>query len=195
MTITRQVFMLAVVLVTHATWSRLSAADDRPDVAATPVPNAAVIYWQAFSELPELLAETEKEVYEAAAANPNALESAELKPIVARFEPALHDLHRAVRVPVCDWNLDYDAGPECRLPHIQSARALAKAALVRANSEATSRGGGTGSTGGGGAREPDIHQAPTSSDTAIAAASRRPSDRVRGNVASGRLAFVRASHR
>jgi hypothetical protein len=135
MTITRQVFMLAVVLVTHATWSRLSAADDRPDVAATPAPNAAVIYWQAFSELPELLAETEKEVYEAAAANPNALESAELKPIVARFEPALHDLHRAVRVPVCDWNLDYDAGPECRLPHIQSARALAKAALVRARLE------------------------------------------------------------
>ena len=135
MTITRQVFMLAVVLVTHATWSRLSAADDRPDVAATPAPNAAVIYWQAFSELPELLPETEKEVYEAAAANPNALESAELKPIVARFEPALHDLHRAVRVPVCDWNLDYDAGPECRLPHIQSARALAKAALVRARLE------------------------------------------------------------
>jgi hypothetical protein len=135
MTITRQVFMLAVVLVTHAAWSRLSAADDRPDVAATPAPNAAVIYWQAFSELPELLAETEKEVYEAAAANPNALESAELKPIVARFEPALHDLHRAVRVPVCDWNLDYDAGPECRLPHIQSARALAKAALVRARLE------------------------------------------------------------
>jgi hypothetical protein len=38
-------------------------------------------------------------------------------------------------VPVCDWNLDYDAGPECRLPHIQSARALAKAALVRARLE------------------------------------------------------------
>lgn len=135
MTITRQVFMLAAVLVAHATSSRLFAAADQPDVAATAAPNAAVIYWQAFSELPGLLAGTEKEVYEAAAANPGALESAELKPIVARFEPALHDLHRAVRVPVCDWNLDYDAGPECRLPHVQSARALAKAALVRARLE------------------------------------------------------------
>jgi RNA polymerase sigma-70 factor, ECF subfamily len=45
---------------------------------------------------------------------------------------SLDELHQAARVAACDWNLDYDAGAECRLPHLEKARALSKAALLRA---------------------------------------------------------------
>ena len=108
----------------------LSAADP-PAGAAAASPNAAVIYWQAFAAMPTLEGE-QKTKYEAAIKSTTEPVTDDLRPIVARFDTALRELHRARGVAACDWNLDYDAGPELLLPHLQKARDLSRTALLRA---------------------------------------------------------------
>jgi hypothetical protein len=128
----RHALFLTGVLATQAAFSGVLAAGERPAAAAATVPNAAVIYWQAFALLPAPLVEPQKAKYEAAVANPAAPVADDLKPIVASFAGSLAELHRAARVAACDWTLDYEAGAECCLPHLEKARALSKAALLRA---------------------------------------------------------------
>ncbi len=123
--------LVAGLILTQAVSLRpLSAADLEPRIAAAS-PNAAVIYWQAFAAMPTFEGE-QKTKYEAAIKTTNEPISDELRPIVARFDTALRELHRARAVTACDWNVDYDAGPELLLPHLQQARDLSRAALLRA---------------------------------------------------------------
>jgi len=58
--------------------------------------------------------------------------SDEIKPVLSRFETALHEMHRARSVAPCDWQLDESAGPHLLLPHLQKARDLNRAANLRA---------------------------------------------------------------
>lgn len=110
----------------------VSAQADEPKVGrATVAPNAAGIYWQAFSAMPNLKDE-QKKTLDAATASPTAPLNDDLKPIVAQFRVALHELHRARAVAPCDWQLDTEAGPEMLLPHLQKARDLGRVALLRA---------------------------------------------------------------
>lgn len=106
-----------------------AAAAAGPDA---PVPNAAVIHWQAFAVMPQPLAEPLKTKYDAAVAAPAAPVPADLEPVIEGFRLALGELHRAARVAPCDWNLDYEAGVGCLLPHLEKARTLSKGALLRA---------------------------------------------------------------
>ena len=94
-------------------------------------PHAAVIYWQAFAAMPTLEGD-HKTKYEAAIKTATEPVSDDLRPIVARFDNALREMHRARGVAVCDWNLHYDDGPQLLLPHLQKARELSRAALLRA---------------------------------------------------------------
>jgi hypothetical protein len=94
-------------------------------------PNAAVIYWQAFSAMPELT-EEESKLYAEAVAGKVAASAPELQPILARYTTALSEMYRAGTVKPCDWNLDINAGPGLLLPHLQKARDLARAATLRA---------------------------------------------------------------
>lgn len=96
-------------------------------------PNAAVIYWQAFSAMPELT-EEESKLYGEAVAGKVAASAPELQPILARYATALSEMYRAGTVKPCDWNLDINAGPGLLLPHLQKARDLARAATLRADS-------------------------------------------------------------
>jgi len=66
---------------------------------------------------------------------PAAPVTVDLEPLVAKFNDSLGDLRRATRVATCDWNLDYEAGAECLLVHLDKARAISKAALLRARLE------------------------------------------------------------
>jgi hypothetical protein len=127
----RHAFILSGVLAAQAACSGFVAAAERPAAAA----NAAVVYWQAFALLPEPLAEPEKAKYEAAVANPAAPVAGDLAPIIAKFDNSLGELHRAARITACDWNVDYDAGPEGFLPYLEQARPISKAALLRARLE------------------------------------------------------------
>jgi hypothetical protein len=120
-----------LVLCVLFAWALTVRADEPNARRATVVPNAAGIYWQAFSAMPSLKDE-QKKILDAATASTTAPLTDELKPIIAQFRVALHELHRARAVAPCDWQLDTDAGPELLLPHLQKARDLGRVALLRA---------------------------------------------------------------
>jgi len=105
MTLHRYAFILSGALAIQAAFSTALPAAEKP--AAATAPNAAVVYWQAFALLPEPLAEPEETKYEAAVANPAAPVTDDLRPIVAKFNNSLGQLHRAARIAACDWNPDY----------------------------------------------------------------------------------------
>lgn len=94
-------------------------------------PNAAVIYWQAFAAIPTLEGE-QKTKYEAAIKTLTEPPGDGVQLIVAQFDMALRQLHRAGQVKVCDWNLEYNDGLGMLLPHLGKARELGDAALLRA---------------------------------------------------------------
>ena len=124
--------LLAGLMLTQTVSVRpFFAADPPAGGGAAASPNAAVIYWQAFAALPTLEGE-QKTQYEAAIKTTTEPVSDNLQPIVARFDNALREMHRARGVATCDWNLNYDDGPGLLLPHLQKARELSRAALLRA---------------------------------------------------------------
>lgn len=128
----RSGILLAGVLTTQAALTGVLAAAERPARPVAAAPNAAVIYWQAFALLPPPLAEPLMAQFDAAASAPAAPVADELKPTLESFAAALGELHRGARVAACDWNLDFEAGPGCPLPHLAKARTLSQAALLRA---------------------------------------------------------------
>ena len=108
-----------------------SAAE--PTAAQTgkqPVQNAALIYWQAFAVMPTLT-EGERTAFDAAVKDPQTKVTPELTPVVSRFRNALREMHRGTKAATCDWGLDYDEGPNLLLPHLQKARELSRAAILR----------------------------------------------------------------
>lgn len=125
----RMVMLWALVAGTLS--DELVSAAESHSTLATAEANAAVVYWQAFAVLPKL-SEHEKAAYDAAVESAPGPVGADLQPIVARFDNALRALHRAQGMAECDWIIAYDEGPEGLLPHLQAARELARAALVRA---------------------------------------------------------------
>ncbi len=125
------VLLTCGMLVADAVSWPARADDTKVPSRSTDAPNAAVIYWQAFSAIPTLNAE-QKQKYEAATKAPTAPLDDELEPIIAMFSLPLHEIHRARSVAPCDWQLDYDAGPHLWLSHLQKARDLSRAGLLRA---------------------------------------------------------------
>lgn len=123
--------LLAGLMFTQTVSVRPLFAADPPAGGGAASPNAAVIYWQAFAALPTLEGD-QKTKYEAAIKSTTEPVTDDLQPIVARFDNSLRELHRARSVAVCDWNLYYDDGPRLLLPHLQKARELGRAALLRA---------------------------------------------------------------
>lgn len=100
-------------------------------VRSTVAPNAAGIYWQAFSAMP-VLKDEQKKSFETATASITAPLTADLDQTIAQFGVALHELHRARFVEPCDWQLDTEAGPHLLMTHLQKARDLSRVALLRA---------------------------------------------------------------
>lgn len=123
--------ILAGLLLSQAVSVRPVFAADPPVAGTASSPNAAVVYWQAFAALPRL-EDDQKAKYEAAIKSTTEPVSNDIQPIMARFDHALRELHRARGVRSCDWNLNYADGLELRMPHLQQARDLARAALLRA---------------------------------------------------------------
>jgi hypothetical protein len=99
-------------------------------VAEVPTPNAAVIYWSAFGVMPALSQQQREAIREAAYSSEAIPEPVQTD--VAYYTSSLRELHRATRVPACDWALDESAGPLMLMPHCQHARDLAAAGVLRA---------------------------------------------------------------
>lgn len=122
--------LLVCLLLSHTLAVRPVGAVDG-QAAGSETSNAAVIYWQAFAAFP-MLQEDQQVAYEAAIQSVTEPVGDELMPIMAEFDHALRELHRARGVTSCDWNLNYADGLGLRLPHLAEARALAGGALLRA---------------------------------------------------------------
>ena len=110
----------------------VQGADERPNATSpSAVSNVAVIYWQAFSRMPNLTDQQRKAIEEASASVSIPV-SAEVAIIISQYQGALHELQRAQVVALCDWQLDSDQGPMTLLPHLDKARQLSRASLLRA---------------------------------------------------------------
>jgi hypothetical protein len=107
------------------------AAGQAPDAKSDAAGNAAMKYWQAFGLLPNLTMEQEKIVREWDKA---PLDAAALK-LIEQARNSLQYLHRAARLPRCDWALDYEDGISLLIPHLSKARTLAQLAALRARHE------------------------------------------------------------
>lgn len=95
--------------------------------------NASPLYWQAFAAMPKL-SDAEKKLLDSKTAG-----EAE-RALVAKADAALKLLAEASRADFCDWNLDLTKGPSLALPHLATARELAKLALLQARLNAAAGG-------------------------------------------------------
>jgi hypothetical protein len=93
--------------------------------------NAALQYWLAFSQLPDLNDEQEQllEHWDTAALDDTALH------LLEASRTSLMYLHRGAALPLCNWGLDYRDGPKLLLPHLAKARTLARLAALHGRHE------------------------------------------------------------
>jgi len=91
--------------------------------------NAALIYWQAFSQLPELSPEEQK-LYQNSKTAPL---DEKYEALVSRYDTTFRLVGRAAHLEQrADWGAGLADGPEALLPHLGKAKAIAVAADFRA---------------------------------------------------------------
>jgi hypothetical protein len=110
---------LVVVLVGQSVWGQVKMPSETR--------NAALRYWQAFAELKDPPASAETKVAMAKILNLGAgWDEAALGGIVAENETALGIMHRATKLPECDWGLEYSQGPKASAAFFPRAHVLAQ---------------------------------------------------------------------
>jgi hypothetical protein len=103
-----------------------ASAADRPD----PGTNAALLYWQAFAQLPKL---TDTEGAKLGADCLTMPLDEHARGLVTKSAYALRMMHRAAALQRCDWAVPWeDEGIEALLPQLNAARALSAVACLRA---------------------------------------------------------------
>src|SRR5271156_5302784 len=89
--------------------------------------NAALRYWLAFAELQDPPADqTIQDLLEKTAAGAIPWDEARLGPILDKNEGAILAMHRASKLPECDWGLEYSLGPRASIAYAPRARVLAR---------------------------------------------------------------------
>ena len=107
----------------------VTSAEQFPRVNKTLADNAALVYWQAFSLMPELdESETASLDNVLAGKKPDAQISKTLR----QASESLRLLRRAKEFRQIEWGLEYDRGLELGLPHVSQSRKLSKLACARA---------------------------------------------------------------
>lgn len=124
---------LALLVASAVCLVNLTAAEPEP-AASKESKNAALVYRQAFEQMPKLEEEENKLVLKAIGKNgaANPLDRVASTKLVEKFAPGLDALHRAAAMPECDWGLDYSLGPKLKMPHFGKGLVLYKVALLRA---------------------------------------------------------------
>ena len=117
-------FALAAVVSLAAPGTAAAAADPAEELTAG---NAALAYWQAFAAMPSDAAE----VGIIDNWSTTAFDKASLA-LLDSSAYALSELRRGARMKSCDWGMDYNRGPELRMPHLAKSRQLARLAMLRA---------------------------------------------------------------
>jgi len=119
---------LAPLLLALALAARLSAAD-LPSGSTELAANAALQYWQAFSQLPTLDKDQEKLLGEW---NTASIDDPAVNKLLAASQNSLMYLHRGAPLPRCDWGLNYNDGISMLMPHLAKARDVARLATLDA---------------------------------------------------------------
>jgi hypothetical protein len=89
--------------------------------------NAALRYWLAFAELQDPPADPgTQELLEKTAAGLLPWDESRLGPILDSNEVAILAMHRATKLPECDWGLEYNRGPRASIAYAPRARVLAR---------------------------------------------------------------------
>jgi len=99
--------------------------DGRTELAA----NAALQYWQAFSQLPTLDKDQEKLVSELQTVS---IDDPAVNKLLTASQQSLMFLHRGAQLKKCDWGLDYNDGISMLMPHLSKSRELARLAALDA---------------------------------------------------------------
>src|SRR3954452_23087255 len=123
--------ILATFLLSAALLQPNSEAAQAPDAGPGLGANAALKYWQAFAFLPSLDKDQEK-----------LLESWNKVPLdgpaqalIDKYRSSRADMHRAAKLPRCDWAENYDEGVRMLLPHLPKSVTLARLAALNARHE------------------------------------------------------------
>lgn len=107
----------------------LAATGQVPDGKSELAANAALQYWQAFSQLPALDKDQEKLLGEL-----NAVSVADpaVSNLLGASQQSLMFLHRGAALQRCDWGLDYNDGISMLMPHLAKSRDVARLAALDA---------------------------------------------------------------
>jgi len=97
--------------------------DGRSDLAT----NAALQYWQAFSQMPTLDKDQERVLGEWSTVS---LDEPAVNKLLDASRASLMYLHRGAALAKCDWGLDYNDGISMLMPHLAKARDLARLAAL-----------------------------------------------------------------
>lgn len=126
-TVLSATILMACLAIGFAT-ARAESADGKSALAD----NAALQYWQAFSQLPAL-GEDEQRVL--GAWDTIDLADPAVEKLLNGSQASLLYLHRAAQCKHCDWGLEYDDGIGLLLPHLAKGRDLARVAALHARRE------------------------------------------------------------
>jgi hypothetical protein len=85
--------------------------------------NAALQYWQAFSQLPALDKDQEKMLAEL---HTVSVDDPAVSKLLEASQQSLKFLYRGAPLKQCDWGLDYNDGISMLMPHLAKARDLAR---------------------------------------------------------------------
>ena len=106
----------------------LTAASARPQTKLPPeTRNAALRYWLAFADLQDPPSDkSTQELLAKTAAGEAAWDEAKLGAILDQNDQAIQEMHRATKLPECDWGLEYGRGPQASIAYVPRARVLAR---------------------------------------------------------------------
>lgn len=89
--------------------------------------NAALRYWLAFADLQDPPADkATQDLLEKTAAGDAPWDESKLGPILDQNETAILAMHRATKLPECDWGLEYSRGPQASIAYVPRSRVLAR---------------------------------------------------------------------
>lgn len=120
-------------LVIAGLWLLVAAVSVFGQVKAPPeTRNAALRYWQAFAELKDPPANQGIQVeMEKVLSGDAPWDEVKLGGVVAANEIPLGIMHRATKLPDCDWGVEYSRGPEASIAFVPRAHVLARLNMLQ----------------------------------------------------------------
>jgi hypothetical protein len=121
--------VIALVWIAPAAIAPATATAQVPDGRTELAANAALQYWQAFSQLPVPDKEQEKVLGQW---NTVPLDDPAVTKLLADSQQSLMFLYRGAALKQCDWGLDYNDGISMLMPQLAKSRDLARIAALNA---------------------------------------------------------------